>query len=300
MADIDSLKAKFGVSGRISFGTTIWGADVIEIRNEDCRATLALAGAQLIDWTPEGEWPVIWLPAEPRLTPGKALRGGVPVCWPWFGAHPALADAPAHGFARTAKWVLEVAKETDDGTTLVLRLDVPEGSRPDWPHGAEAWLAITAGRTLLIDLETRNTGGTPFALTEALHTYFRIGEITDTLIVGLDGSTYLDALDGFARKIAPPVTTIAGEIDRVHLGRHSPIVICDEELRRHIVVESEGSESTVVWNPWIAKSERLGDMGEDGYRRMLCVETANAFDDARVLAPGETHRIAQTVSVHPI
>ncbi|NNM81604.1 MAG: D-hexose-6-phosphate mutarotase [Burkholderiales bacterium] len=279
---LEELNTRFG--NLVHFAEAPGGVVCAEVKNESGSATIALFGAQIIDWTPNGEKPVIWLSEEAFPFKGKSLRGGAPVCWPWFGAHsdPSL---PAHGFARNAAWEAVSAAIASDGrTSFVLRLAM---AREGWPLSLE--MRILVGKTLDVDLLTKNEGENPVAVSQALHTYFAVGDIENTRVSGLDGFEYLDKVDGFSRKTQEGDVTFSGEVDRVYLGTKSDAVIEDPVLGRRIVISKTGSSSTVVWNPWSGKAEKMGDLGKDGWKRMLCVENANAAEDTRTLAPGETH-----------
>ncbi|MDX2307134.1 MAG: D-hexose-6-phosphate mutarotase [Hyphomicrobium sp.] len=261
-------------------------------------ARIAINGAQLLSWVPEGDSEVIWVSAAARTQPGKSLRGGTPVCWPWFGAHPADASKPAHGFVRGLPWQIVSTSSGDAGTEATFAFTTAGNHRELWPYEADVHLTTRLDdEGLSLALETLNTGAEPLPLTQALHTYFRISDIADVAVDGLDGSPYIDAIGEWQRRIQQGAVTFAGEVDRIYLGETSSIAIRDPGLGRSILISSQGSGSAVVWNPWIAKSERLGDMGPDGYRTMVCVETANAADDVVSLAPRATHRLTARYQV---
>jgi glucose-6-phosphate 1-epimerase len=255
---------------------------------------VALHGAQVLNWTCDGQG-LLWLSPVARVREGKGIRGGIPVCWPWFADHPTDPSKPAHGFVRHRGWSLVASYATADGASISLATATTEADRKLWPHQAEVRVTVTLGETLSVALETRNTDVGSFPLTQALHTYFRVADIGGVSVSGLEGITYLDKLDDFARKTQSGAITVAGEVDRIYLGDASPITLHDGDSGRRIRVEGTGSRSAVVWNPWTAKTARLGDMGSpDAFRQMICIETANAGDDVVMLAAGQAHTLGVT------
>lgn len=299
-SDIAALDARFGIPGQVRFEEGPAGLPQVIVENEYARARVSLQGAHLLDWTPRGAEPVIWLSPDARFAPGKSVRGGVPVCWPWFGPHPQHPDWPAHGFARTVMWEVVASRSVDEGTWLAFRLKPTAATRAKWPHSCELVLQMAIGRTLDMDLATWNTGDEPFTLGEALHTYFRVGDIRYVKIHGLHMVEYLDKVDGMARKHQLGPVIAQGEVDRIYLDTPDTCVIEDVKLSRRIRIEKQGSRSTVVWNPWLEKAAQMGDLGPDGHLRMVCVETANAADNVVTVAPGEEHHMWVRYSLEPL
>lgn len=293
------LNTRFGLAGQLHFTTHPDGVIIAEINNTHAAAQVALQGGQVLTYQPHGAAPVLWLSPAARCLPGKSIRGGIPVCWPWFGPHPDDSSKPGHGYVRTAPWQVRRSAATADATELVLGLL----ARPEYQalseHAAQldVELSVSIGAQLRVALTTRNTGTQNIPLSQALHTYFNVSDIAAVRVLGLEGCDYLDKVDGGLRKTQRDAITIAGEVDRIYLNTESDCLIDDPGLKRRIRIAHEGSRSTVVWNPWIAKAEKLGDMGPDGYRHMLCVENANAADDARELAPGAAHTLTAVISL---
>lgn len=291
-ADFSALNARFGVPGQLSFKEGPGGLAVAEVANSQATAVIALQGAHVMSWTPRGARPVIWLSPAAKFAPGKSIRGGVPVCWPWFGPHAADAALPAHGYARTTPWEVMHSEALAGGATrVVFRLLENETTRAQWPHATPVECRITVGASLEIELVTRNAGAAPVTIGQALHTYFEVSDIRRVTVAGLDGCPYLDKVDGGQRKRQAGPVSFSGEVDRIYLDSLADCVIEDPDARRRIVISKRGSRSTVVWNPWIEKAAKMGDLGDDGYLRMLCVESANAADDTVTLAPGAEHRL---------
>lgn len=242
---------------------------VLRLRFEDDEALVAPDGGQVVSWRHRGR-DMLWC-ASTRL-PGKPLRGGIPICWPWFGTHPTDSSKPAHGFARQSKW--EVLQHEASAALLRLAHD-----------DLEALLEVSLSEVLRVSLTTRNLGAEPVAISAALHTYFAVDDISRVSVSGLDGAAYIDTLDGWSRKNQQGDLRFEAEVDRIYAVPAAEFTDGDRRLR----IGSAGtSRSLVAWNPWVAKSARLGDMAEGEYRRMLCLETAWAADDARTLPPGHS------------
>jgi glucose-6-phosphate 1-epimerase len=305
VTDLAALEARWGRAP--GFGTggvrfeQRYGGPVAVLEAAGSVAIVALQGAQVLSWqSPQSKEDVLWLSPVAKLGTGKAVRGGVPVCWPWFGPHPADAKKPAHGFVRAAHWRVAGSAASARRATLVLSFDAAMIDPTLWPSRASAELEITLAEALTISLSTTNLGDEPLALTQALHTYLAVGDIADISVSGFEDRTYIDQLDNHARRVQAGEISFQGEVDRIYQGAPGAVIVTDRNLGREIQVAKLGSQSTVVWNPWIEKAERLGDMGPEGYRRMLCIEAANAGDDVVTLAPNARHRLVTEISVKPI
>ncbi len=306
MTTAQRLNTRFGIDGQLGFREDASGLVIAEIGNPQATAALCLQGAHLMTWQPRSQSvPVVWLSRDAKPAAGKSLRGGVPVCWPWFGAHPAepafasgetsaAPRFPAHGYARTTPWqVVESGSEPDGATRLTLRLVESERTRAQWPHPCMLRLTVIVGETLRMELCTENTGESGFVISEALHTYFRIGDIGAVRVTGLAGCDYWDKVGGSTlKRQQDDAIRFTDETDRVYIDTAAECVIEDDRLQRRIRVAKSGSLSTVVWTPWTAKADRMGDLGQpDGWREMLCVESANAIDDAVHVAAGTSHTL---------
>jgi D-hexose-6-phosphate mutarotase len=291
---IDTLNSRFSIRGHLAFRDAPGGLAVAEIDNPQAVASVCLQGAHLMTWRPKSEeQPVVWLSKLARLAPGKSIRGGVPVCWPWFGPHAVDPKLPGHGFARTVPWELTEARALPDGATVIgLTLVENEATRAQWNHPARCTIRITVGQTLQIALVTENLGSEDCVIGEALHTYFQIGDIADTRVHGLDGVEYVDKVAGSTRVRQRGPLTFAGETDRVYVNTEGECMIEDPRLKRRIVVAKSGSRSTVVWTPWAEKADKMGDFGPDGWRAMVCVESANALDNAVTVKAHTRHTLA--------
>ena len=292
--NLADLNSRFARPGAIAFEMSPLGGVVARLSRGTDSATIALQGAQVLGWRHSGT-EMLWLSPVARLGTGKAVRGGIPVCWPWFGSHPSDAAKPAHGFVRTREWVVSSSIAGNETVSITFATATHPEDQALFPHTAEVRLAVTLGDELALKLETRNTGPTAFPLTQALHTYFRVGDIANVTIEGLIGRRFADKLgDDSVRHLEVAPISFEREVDRIYLGRTEAITLLGAQAgNRQLTIESEGSASAVVWNPWIDKTARLGDMGgPNAYRHMVCIETANAGDDVRTLAPGAEHTLS--------
>ena len=247
----------------------------------------------------------MWVSDAAKFAEGKSIRGGAPVCWPWFGAHTTEASFPAHGFARTVMWeVIHSRKRNDAKTEITLQLVDNHQTRTQWPYPTRLTLTLVVGDKLEMRLATTNVGDATIQIGEALHTYFHIGDIGTVKVTGLEGCDYHDKVDNFARKKQSGAIAFNGEVDRVYVDTPADCVIVDAGLNRRIRIAKTGSASTVVWTPWTEKAEKMGDMGAGksgaGWREMVCVESSNAMDNVVSVAPGETHTLAVTYSAEPL
>jgi glucose-6-phosphate 1-epimerase len=301
MADVAVLNQDYGIAGKVYFEASPGDLPLVALSSAHGSAVVALQGGHLLSWIPQGEPPVIWLSKDAKFVPGKSIRGGVPVCWPWFGAHPRETGFPAHGFARTVPWqVIGTEARGDGDTRLTLRLEQNDATHRYWPFSTEVTMRISLGAALEMELITRNTGETPIIVGEALHTYFEVGDVRDISIRGLEDCEFLDKVDGGKSKRQQGPVTFSGELDRVYLNTISDCLIDDPGLNRRIRIGKRGSRSTVAWNPWHNKAAKMGDLGEEGYLKMVCVESANAADNAVSIAAGDEHQLAAIYRVEPL
>jgi glucose-6-phosphate 1-epimerase len=292
MITAHQLDTQFGIRGQLEFREDASGLVVAEIRNQQANASLCLQGAHLMTWQPRNQSvPVIWLSRDAKLAAGKSIRGGAPVCWPWFGPHASESGFPGHGYARTVSWkVMESGSEPDGATRVTLRLADSEKTHAQWPHACTLDLTVIVGDTLRMELTTENTGAADFVIGEALHTYFQISDIGAVRVKGLEGCEYWDKVGGSVLKKQVGAISFSGETDRVYINTAAECMIEDDKLKRRIHVAKAGSLSTVVWTPWTDKANKMGDMGQpDGWREMVCVETVNAMENVVKVAAGSRH-----------
>jgi D-hexose-6-phosphate mutarotase len=278
------------------------GLDRLALQAAEGEALVYLQGAHVAHFQPKGEKPVLWMSAASRFEAGRPLRGGVPICFPWFGPKAGSPDAPLHGFARILPWsVADVVRSADGSLRAVLELTAEAAARGGFPRELSLSLGLTVSRTLRMELTVRNVDSAAATFEEALHSYFAVSDVRQVRIRGLEGVAYVDKTAAMARKAgeSEPVA-IAAETDRVYVGATGTVTIEDPGWRRRLVVGKSGSATTVVWNPWIAKAKAMPDFGDEEWTGMVCVETANAMDDAVTLAPGASHVMRAMLEVHAV
>ena len=299
--EIDRLNREFGIDKQLRFESGPGGLAVVKINNPHATAMVALQGAHVMTYQPHGQEPVLWLSGHAKFSPGKSIRGGVPICWPWFGPHVSEPAFPGHGFARTVLWEVLSTQATEEGATrLVFRLAAASKNLQQWPTPSDVTLTVTIGARLELDLATVNSGPQALELGDALHTYFAVSDVRKIAIYGLEGCPYIDKVDASKRKVQTGGVTIGAEVDRIYLESERDCVIEDPGLRRRIRIAKRNSRRSIVWNPWIDKAAKMGDFGPDGYLGMVCVESANADVDVVSIPPGGEHHLQVVYSVETL
>jgi glucose-6-phosphate 1-epimerase len=267
------------------------GLPLVRIETPWSAAEIYLHGASVTHFQLHGEPPVLFLSEKSRFEKDAPIRGGIPIIFPWFGKPE--GRTMQHGFARERMWeLIEVKKHADGSATAHFSL----------PVCAELLSIpldyyVTVGKTLTVELVVTNFSAAEFAFESCLHTYFTVGDINQVSVVGLQGVEYLDSLEGRTRKQEmSEAIQFTGEVDRLYVNTPHAVEIRDGSLRRTIRVEKEGSATTVVWNPWIAKAKAMPDFGDLEYPRMVCVESGNVAENAQVLAVGQESRLRVSLS----
>ncbi len=263
------------------------GYPVLTIKHPKCNGQIALHGAHVMSWCPEGAEEVLYLSPDAVYRQGKAIRGGIPLCWPWFNAHPTDSDLPSHGLVRNQFWELESTDVTDDGVVAKLRRDNGQWS---------ALAIITIGSSLDVTLQSTNRAGDPLLVSGALHSYFSVGDVREVAIKGLEGTDYLDTVGDHTVRYQDGVIRIDQEVDRYYDSSGS-VRLEDPLKKRTILIEKKASPSTVVWNPWIEKAEALSDLPNEHYLNFVCIEAAITNDRAVSVGKGETHSFSTRISV---
>lgn len=291
--DIPILNQRFGAPGRIAFRTGEAGLPIIALVNTYGTCELSLYGGQVLSYRPMGHVPVLFTSKAAVYEPGKPIRGGIPICWPWFG--PSIERAlPPHGFARLMQWGLQATEYSSDATEVRLMLSDSELSRRFWPYVFELTLRVWLDQRLNLELTTVNRDTRPFTLTQAFHPYFRVRQIADITVRGLDHAPYTDFLNGHAN-VQDGMLNIRSETDRVYEPAAPECVLHDPGIGRAIALAFTGTRTLVVWNPWIDKARAMADFGDDEYLSMLCLEPANTADNAVTLEPGSQHTLSLAV-----
>jgi len=289
----------FDIPGALRFEDTPGGLVRAVISTPQADADVYLQGAHVAHWTPRGRRPVLFVSPKSLFARGKAIRGGVPVIWPWFGGRGGGLPGPAHGFARSTEWSLVSTRKRADGAVEInLALTPNDAARNLGFDSFRVNFRAVIGSSLEMELETHNESAKSLGYEAALHAYFSIADIHQVSVTGLEGTTYIDKTDGFKRKQqgSDPMR-IAKETDQVHLDTKATCVIHDPVWKRRIVVSKTGSDSTVVWNPWIEKTKGMPDMAPEDWREMICVETANAADNAVTLPAGGSRTLRTVITV---
>ena len=290
------LSAKFGIAGVLDFIETEHGLAKAVISLGGMAGELYLQGAQVTAWQPPGERPVLFTSPNAVFAPGRAIRGGIPIIFPWFGPN-RHAAAPQHGFARIAIWHLD-GVETAGTESLTLTLSLGDVGSQFWPKPFRAIYSVTFARTLSLRLAVQNLAKHPIAFEEALHSYFAVSDVAAVAISGLGGTTYVDKiLAGRRERQAAALVTIGAETDRAYLATRAQCAIEDPGWRRRVVIDKQGARSTVVWNPWAEKGAAMPDLGDPAWRGMVCVEAGNVADDEVRLAAGGEHQMSAAISV---
>lgn len=291
--NIEQLNTDHGIVGQIEFFEGQGGLPFIRASNAKANALISVYAGQLLAYRPAGKAEdLMFLSEKAYYQAGKAIKGGVPICWPWFGPDPEGKGRPAHGFVRNRMWdVVDTAVTVNGETRIVLGLtDTPE-TRSIWPHAFVLRLEINIGEKLDLALVTRNSGDQPFTITQAFHTYFGVGDIHQTSVSGLEDKSYIDKVDGGQQKLQSGMVMINAEVDRIYLDVANELIIHDTARKRNVRITSQGSRSAVVWNPWAKIASEMADLQDDDYLRLLCVETTNAASDVVTIQPGSEFRL---------
>lgn len=297
--NIEQLNADYGIAQKVRFVAGKGGLPVIEVNNEYAKATISIYAGQVLSFQPVGQSAnIMFLSDKAYYQEGKAIKGGTPICWPWFGPDPLSKGRSSHGFVRNRMWQIREVVSTQDGSTkIALGLtDTPE-TRAIWDYAFDFTVAITIGASLNIELITRNTGKDSFTITQALHTYFQVGDINQAQVKGLANNTYLDKVDGSKEKVQSGTVSFTEECDRIYLNVQPEITIEDAALRRQTKITATNSKTAIVWNPWAIISANMTDLDDNDYQNFVCVETANAANEIIEVAAGKEYRMAANYTV---
>ncbi len=288
---LHELNKQFAIPG-LTFAQDTKALTRAVVKTPTACGELYFQGAHVTSWFPYGHKPVLWLSQCSNFEKGKPIRGGVPICFPWFGSSAKDPSAPAHGFARLVEWRMISTESKEDGA-IALRL---EASMEPFSVSFNVEFGAQLKMTLRTCLSTNATSSVTFE--DALHTYFSVSDVRSIAIGGLEKTSYVDKTDHASMTPASngPIR-FAKETDRVYLNTIADCVLIDEGMGRIIRVTKTGSASTVIWNPWIDKSIRMADFGDDEWQKMVCIETANVAADSIQLSPGDSHSTTAIISV---
>ena len=296
MSALEELDRRFGIPGvaRICEGER--GLPRIRITGLGAEGEMYLHGAQVTSWRPAGSDEVLFLSTKSRWQEGQAIRGGIPICFPWFRTKADDPKAPAHGFVRTRSWRLEAIVKDKSGICVSMSIESDEQTRRWWPADFRLLHRVVFGPRLTLELICTNTGKTALRFEEALHTYTRVADVANVRLQGLDMVHFLDNTDSNTEKVQRGDVKIASATDNAFVGTQSDVDLIDPALRRHIRLEKANSLTTVVWNPWREGAARLSDLGDGEWTQFLCVEASNILNASVILAPGEEHKMTAVLS----
>ena len=298
MIDIEELEEKYSIEGEVGFAELVDGFPFITVINKFAEADISLYGAQVTNFRTYNTMDMLWLSPTSHFEIGRAIRGGIPICFPWFGPHKSDAEKPQHGFARLMFWNVVETQSQSNGETLVrLQLCSSEKTHEYWAHDFCAELTIIVGKSLSTTLKVTNTSSETIEYTSALHSYFNLSAIENISIEGLQNTKYYNQLDSTESIQKEPVLKIQKAETRHYLETESDCVINDNAFGRRISVAKHGSKVTTVWNPWEESSREIEDMTDDSYQTFVCVEAVNAFDDIIKLDAGESHETSAIIGL---
>lgn len=290
MESLEKLNEEFGLSGHIEFKEGPGGLIFAAISNDSASARVFLHGAHLTSFIPKGREDLIYISPNSRFERGTAIRGGIPISWPWFADHPTDKTKPAHGFARTSLWHVRKTKKLSDSETEI-RFGLTKSNSTMKLFGYDFYLeaVFTISTRLNIALRTINLDTKDFSVSSAFHSYYKVSDISEISINGLEDAVYVDKVDAYTTKRQEGSVTIGSETDRIYVNTANECVIQDPGLKRAIRISKSGSQSTVVWNPWEKTSQEMKDLGGGEYRNFVCVETTNAGVDTITIPRGDEH-----------
>jgi len=299
ISEIDELNARFGIKGVAEIVAGEGNLPKVRVHTQAADADIYLHGAQVTSWRPAGAEEVIFLSKHSRFEEGKAIRGGIPICFPWFRAKADNPKALAHGFVRTKAWQLESIAQEQDAVIVTMSTDSDDATRHWWPHDFRLVHRISVSAELKLELIATNTGSTALRFEEALHTYHGVADAEKIRVAGLDGVTFLDNTDANRESVQQGEIVMTKPIDNAYLNTENTLELVDPVLHRSVQIAKTNSLTTIVWNPWESGAKALADLGDDEWRQFACVEASNILNHAVSLAPGEKHVMAATIVVNP-
>jgi glucose-6-phosphate 1-epimerase len=291
------LNRRFEISGIARVVDGNGGLLKVNVTSPEAAGEMYLQGAHVTSWKPAGAEEVLFVSTQSRWESGVAIRGGVPICFPWFGGRAGDPKAPSHGLVRAKAWQLDEITQAAGTVTASMSTTSDESTKKWWPSDFRLEHRVMFGRELHMELVLKNTGTTALHFEEALHTYFRVGDIEKARVRGLDGMRYTDKTDSRRVKVQQGDVVITAETDREYLDTPHAVELEGAVSRHRILITNENSRTTVVWNPWKQKAKALADLSDDEWRKMICVETSNVSEFAVDLAPGQEHTMKSTIAI---
>lgn len=297
---VGELDLRFGIPGVAKVCEGNGAMPRVQISSPLCEGEIYLHGAQVTSWKPVNADEVLFLSTKSRWQEGQAIRGGIPICFPWFRAKENDPHAPAHGFVRTKAWHLASIIETGSGVVVNLFTESDNSTQRWWPGEFRLALSATFGSVLTLELICTNTGTTPLSFEEALHTYNRVADVQNVRVHGLDAVRFLDNTDSNREKVQHGDLTIVAQTDNAYLDTQDSVDVVDPDMRRRIQLKKVNSLTTVVWNPWREGAAALHDLGDGEWTRFACAEASNILEANVKLAPGQEHRMTALIDVAKI
>jgi glucose-6-phosphate 1-epimerase len=292
--DINQLNNTFGIPGRIEFVGGEGGFVFLRVVNDQASAVISLYGAQVLSYVPGKQTvDMLFVGENAYYVDGKAIRGGIPLCWPWFNKRAGYPEHPGHGIARIGFWSVTNIQQIDHNTTQIhLSFNNTAYFAELWPYSNDLAMVITVSDSLELEIITTNTGNESFTITQAFHNYFRIGDIEKIAINGLSNVDYIDNLDQHRVKRQFEAVSIHDATERIYSSIDNRLSIDDFNLNRKITIDSTGTKSVVIWNPWTTISKTMPDLTDNDYRHFICVETGNVGANAVTIEPGQTQSMS--------
>ncbi len=299
MIDIDKLNNDFGITDQLRFVEGKGGFVMLEVDNDYATAVISTYSGQIMAYQPKTEEkPLLFLSDLAIYESGKAIRGGLPICWPWFAEDIKGKDLPAHGFVRDQQWQVVKTQKLDDGSTkVILEISHNQYSLKLWPYKFYLQIEIIIGSTLTVILSTNNIDDKSFTISQALHSYLAVGDVNKIEVTGLDGLCYLDKTAEFTERDQRGEVVIDGMVDRIYQGVERDVLLNDPVLNRKIRISSQGSKTFVVWNPGEKVASTMIDLADDEYNKFVCIEAANTADDKVTIAAGKSHSLTVNYSI---
>ncbi|MEE9339668.1 MAG: D-hexose-6-phosphate mutarotase [Methylococcaceae bacterium] len=304
IVNINKLNADFGIENELVFVEGKGGLPFIQVNNKKASALISIYAGQVLSYKPVNEAEDFMFTSDNAFFQnGKSIKGGIPICWPWFGAAPApettvKVKLPNHGFVRDHFWSVVSAEKIKNGDTKIkLEFVDTDETRGMWPYQFHLSLEIYIGESLTLELLTKNTGNEAFIMTEALHTYFNVGDAAQVEVLGLEKTEYLDKSQDFIKVCQIGAIKLSKETDRIHVDVEHDLTIKDPVFNRKIKIVSLGNKNVVVWNPWEKGSKEIVDLEKEDYKHFVCVEIANAAADIVELSPGEEYQLITDYSL---
>ena len=297
--NIEQLNTDYGITNKVKFVEGKGGFPIVEINNEYGKAAISVYAGQVLSFQPVNQAEdMMFFSSQAYHQEGKAMKGGTPICWPWFGPDPENKGRASHGFVRNRLWQMREVVTTQDGeTSVTMGLVDTDETRAIWDYAFDLTIAITVGNSLTVELITRNTGDDLFSITQALHTYFQVGDISQVRVLGLEDKVYLDKVDRGKQKTQTGAVTFSEECDRIYLNVQPELVIEDAALKRKIQITATNSNTAIVWNPGAIACANMADLGDRDYKHFVCVETANAAHEIIEVAAGGEYKMTASYAI---